>query len=46
MADPLKPLPGVDDFQTAAPVSPIIVPLAFKENSPILDDIEIVEDVD
>ena len=45
MAEPLKPKPGVDDFQTAAPVDPSIIPLAFRENSPILNEIEIVEDV-
>ena len=45
MTDPLKPEPGADDFQTAVPQKPNIMPLAFKENSPILDEIEIVEDV-
>lgn len=44
MTEPLKPKPSPGDFQTAAPVKPSIVPLAFKENSPILDEIEIVED--
>lgn len=45
MVDLVKPEPGTGDFQTAAPVTPAMVPLAFKENSPILDEIEIVEDV-
>ena len=40
----LRPELGTGDFQTAATIVPAIVPLAFKENSAILDEIEIVGD--
>lgn len=37
--EPLKPQPGPDDFQTAAPEVVVPVPLGFRENSVLRDDV-------
>ena len=37
--EPLKPLPGPDDFQTAIPEVVVQVPLGFRENSVLRDEV-------
>ena len=39
MVEPLKPEPGTGDFQTAMPEVLVPVPLAFRDNSAIRDDV-------